>query len=107
MTTDYITAEDLMDLASIDGTYNNDRVAAWRDAGIATIENATGYKVAEDTKNSEADKEKFIKVANIYLQEYARSNYLAPNYPTTMLPGLLTRLKLMAEELLAKEQVNG
>lgn len=100
---DYMTTDELMDMASIDGSYNEGRVAAWRSAGIATIENATGYSVEKDTVNTDADIEPFINVANIYLQEYARSNYLAPNYPTTILPNLLTRLKIMAKGLLEKQ----
>ena len=101
---DYKTVDDLMDIASIDGDYNTNRVTAWRYAGIATIENATGYSLADDKKNTDADKEKFINVANIYLQEYARSNYLAPNYPTTILPELLNRLKLIADDLIKKQE---
>jgi hypothetical protein len=97
-TSKIISAEDLMDLAAIDGAYNLPRVKSWQDAAESEIISFTGL----DFNNIDlcsAKTSEFYSVCKVYLQERVRELFLAPNYEPRGIDNLKIRLSLIADEI--------
>lgn len=95
-----ISAEELADLAAIDGEYNFSRVELWKQSAEAELINLTGFN-HNTTELSKSQLSGYFAVAREYLQERARTNFLAPNYNNERgIFQLEMRLSLMADELM-------
>ena len=96
-----IEIDELMDLAAIDGDFNQGRVKSWQDAAEAEIISFTGLDF-DDRKYPDSKISMFLDVARVFVQERVRENFLAPNYVARGIDGLKIRLSLMADELKAE-----